>query len=115
MLYELWCNIIKFLEYEDLEKLIILGIVSKQHICKMCMFDKKLIINDKIQIVENIFHPYLSIFSDKIYNCGLYINNICTKCCHMKSIKVKASKFEYMTRSDKINHIKYWSKRFKTS
>ena len=112
MLKELWINIIKYLTREELEILILLKIVSKNYICKICQLNRKLVLQNKIYCKEVVYIPNFCNFKDIKHTCGLYINNICTKCCHVNKSKIKATnnKLKNYKKSKYIHQI-YWINR----
>ena len=114
MLSELWNNIIKYLTKEELEILILLKIVSKNYICKICSLNRKLVLDTKIYLREIVYKHDLCSYVNKINECGLYINNKCSKCCHkMTKKQTKAARIklkEYMKVHSK--HQNYWTNRF---
>ena len=96
MLSELWNNIIKYLTREELEILILLKIVSKKYICKICSLNSKLVIDTKIYLWKVIYKHDLCSFVNKTNECGLYINDKCSKCCHkMTSKQIQATRINF--------------------
>ncbi len=114
MLSELWNNVIKYLTRKELEILILLKIVSKNYICKICSLNRKLFIDTNIYFNEVIYKHDLCSFVNKTNECGLYINGKCCKCCHkMTKKEIQASKIKL---KDYVNfysvHKNYWIERF---
>tara|TARA_B100000886_G_scaffold335132_1_gene291720 strand:+ start:428 stop:829 length:402 start_codon:yes stop_codon:yes gene_type:complete len=114
MLSDLWNNIIKYLTREELEILILQKIVSKKYICKICSLNRKLVIDTKIYFREEIYKHDLCSYVKKINECGLYINNKCSKCCHkMTNKQIQATRINFKDyKKVHYDHQNYWKNRF---
>lgn len=94
MLPELWSNISKYLNEKDIQKLIKMKILSNEYICKICSFEREIVIEDKIYYKYSFFDTQIGLERTIKKNCGLYINNICSNCGHIKNKKIKAQKIK---------------------
>ena len=92
MLHDLWSNITKYLNEKDITKLIKIKILSNEYICKICSLEKGIIIDEYIYSKYSFFDTQIGIERTIQRKCGLYINNICNNCGHIRSKKIKAKK-----------------------
>jgi hypothetical protein len=109
MLPELWINISKYLNEKDIQKLIKMKILSNEYICKICSFEREIVIEDKIYYKYSFFDTQIGLERTIKKICGLYINNICSNCGHIKNKKIKAQKIKGFY-DERL--IKQWKERY---
>ena len=61
MLPELWSNISKYLNEKDIQKLIKMKILSNEYICKICSFEREIVIEDKIYYKYSFFDTQIGL------------------------------------------------------
>ena len=92
MFSDIWYIISNFLDEKDISNLIKIKIISNEYICKICSLEKEIVIDDYIYCKYNFFDNQLGIERKIKKRCGLYINNICSICGHVRNKKIKARK-----------------------
>lgn len=96
MLFELWEQILNYLDRDDILNIIKSKMFNSKDrlICNICSYKKQVYISDNFYVLEYIFDYCSGSYHLKSSTCGIYINGVCDHCSKVRAkLKVSQSAF----------------------